>query len=244
MRRESAGRPRAAVTRAMVKSANEVKTAIERCALFRALPPAALARMAENVSILKPRRDTLIYGAGESIPGFYSVVSGRIMLSVGAPPDAIKVIDLIGTGGYFGLAATMLDAPQATTAATVVDSTLLLVPHSALLVQAAEHAKFGLQVSTALSREVFALTDDIEAYSLQSGRQRVANYLLRMAGASAARARPFALPAKKSIIASRLGLTPEYFSRMLHELIVERVIEVAGRNITILNATGLRGLTG
>ena len=176
----------------MIRLANEVKTAIERLPLFRTLPPAALTRLAENASILKPRRDTLIYGAGENTPGFYSVVSGRIMLSVGAPPDAIKVIDLIGTGGCFGLAATMLEAPQAVTAETVIDSTLLLVPHTALIVQAAEHAKFGLQVSTALSREVFALTDDIEAYTLRSGRQRVAGYLLRIAAANAARALPAA----------------------------------------------------
>ena len=63
----------------------------------------------------------------------------------------------------------------------------------------------------------------------------------RVAAANATRSRPFPLPAKKSIIASRLGLTPEYFSRMLHDLITARAIVVEGRQITILDPALLRG---
>ena len=98
-----------------------------------------------------------------------------------------------------------------------------------------------MNIAAALSRGIVSLTADIESYSLHSGRQRVANYLLHIAAANASRARPFPLPAKKSIIASRLGLTPEYFSRMLHDLITARAIVVEGRQITILDASLLRG---
>ena len=164
------------------------------------------------------------------------------MLSVGAPPDAVKVIDLLEAGGHFGLAAAILDAPQAVTAETLTDCTLLLVPRAALLAQLPEHAEFSLQLALALSRENAALIDDIEAHALRSGRQRVAGYLLHVC--SGAKSRPFPLPARKSVIASRLGLTPEYFSRMLHELIVAGAIRVAGRHITILDAARMRDTGG
>jgi CRP-like cAMP-binding protein len=63
---------------------------------------------------------------------------------------------------------------------------------------------------------------------------------LQIATANGARQRPVALPAKKSIIASRLSLTPEYFSRMLHEFIEAGAIAVDGRKITVLDPARLR----
>ena len=47
------------------------------------------------------------------------------------------------------------------------------------------------------------------------------------------------LPAQKSLVASRLNLTAEYFSRILHELASAGVIRIEGRDIVILDAARL-----
>ena len=227
----------------VIRPAGDIKATLARCVLFRSLPPAALAPLVDRAKALNVRRGARIYDAGQRCPGVFIVVTGRVMLSVGAGAPDSKVIDLTGPGGHFGLAAAILDATQNVAADALVDSLLIMVPRAALLDCAGEHPQLGLQVATALSRGIVNLTEDIEAYSLHSGRQRVANYLLRIAAANAARSHPFALPAKKSIIASRLGLTPEYFSRMLHDLIVTGAILVEGRQITILDPALLRGGT-
>jgi CRP/FNR family transcriptional regulator, dissimilatory nitrate respiration regulator len=224
----------------MPKQANDTRVAIGRSALFKSLAPAVISRLAEAAKNLSPRRGAQIYRRGERCSGVYIVMSGRIMLSVSVAPDANKVTGLIGPGGHFGLAAAILGAPQAVSAEALSDSTLLLIPRAVLLECAADNAAFGLQIATILSHEQAVLTDDIEAASLRSGRQRVAGYLLEIAGSNGAQARPFALPAKKSIIASRLSLTPEYFSRMLHELIVTGSILVEGRQVTVLNRARLQ----
>ena len=44
------------------------------------------------------------------------------------------------------------------------------------------------------------------------------------------------LPVSKATVASRLSLTPEYFSRVLHELEAAGLIEVDKRDIRILDA--------
>ena len=41
------------------------------------------------------------------------------------------------------------------------------------------------------------------------------------------------LPAAKSEIASQLNLTPEHFTRVLHELAHSGLLEVQGRKITV-----------
>jgi CRP/FNR family transcriptional regulator, dissimilatory nitrate respiration regulator len=48
------------------------------------------------------------------------------------------------------------------------------------------------------------------------------------------------LPTSKHVLASRLNLTPETFSRILHELSSSGLIEVQGRNITVPDLRRLR----
>lgn len=224
----------------MAKRENETAAALKRSQLFRTLAPAALARLALNAAAVKLPRGKQLCRSGERCPGLYLVVSGRVMLSIGAPRGASKVIELIGPGGHIGLAAAVLGAPETVTAQTLADSSLLLIPCEALLDCATGNPGFALQLVAELSRQVCGLISDIEAFSLHSGRERVAGYLLQIAAAGGARPRPVTLPAKKSIIASRLSLTPEYFSRMLHELIAAGAIAVNGRQVTILDPGRLR----
>ncbi len=43
------------------------------------------------------------------------------------------------------------------------------------------------------------------------------------------------LPVSKATIASRLSLTPEYFSRVLHELEAEGLVRIDKRDVHILD---------
>ena len=65
-------------------------------------------------------------------------------------------------------------------------------------------------------------------------------YAIRSSTTSdAAELRTVSLPASKATISSRLSLTPEYFSRVLHELEAQGLIEIDGRDIRILDAKRL-----
>jgi CRP-like cAMP-binding protein len=48
------------------------------------------------------------------------------------------------------------------------------------------------------------------------------------------------LPAPKAVVASRLNVTPEHFSRILHDLAEAGLIKVDGREVTIFAAARLR----
>ncbi len=224
----------------MNRSEREFTAAIRRCELFRSLPATALTQLTAAVIAIEVPRGGCLYQSGKRSPGVYVVASGRIIQSVGPSADATKVVGLNGPGGHLGLSAAVLGVPETVTAGALVDSKLLLIPCGALLACAGGSAALGMNIAAALARQVQTLTADIETFALHSGRRRVADYLIRIAAGNGAAKRPVALPAKKSIIASRLGLTPEYFSRMLHELIAGGAIAVNGRQITVLDALRLR----
>jgi CRP-like cAMP-binding protein len=69
--------------------------------------------------------------------------------------------------------------------------------------------------------------------------QRVIGYLLQHVPDQTGSAE-LALPTSKQVIASRLNLTPETLSRILHELAEAQLIRVHGRQITIIDLARLR----
>lgn len=226
------------MTPSIAKIERTTKASIRRAGLFRALAPSALTRLAASATALNIARGELICRRGDCGLGVYVVLKGGVMLYVGAPTGT-KVVELVGPGGHIGLMPALLGIPQPLNAETLADSALLLIPRAALHASITGNADLALQLAVALGQEVRRLTADIESFALCSGHERVASYLLEISVSNGGQPRVATLPAKKSIIASRLSLTPEYFSRMLHEMIASGAIAVSGRQITILDSSQL-----
>ena len=94
-----------------------------------------------------------------------------------------------------------------------------------------------------VSRRLQALIQDVEGYALRSGKQRLITFLLRdldLAAKTLPSSVVVTLPASKTTIASRLSLTPEYFSRVLHDLEDQRLIKIDKRAIHIPDLQALR----
>mgnify|MGYP006161809181 FL=1 len=82
--------------------------------------------------------------------------------------------------------------------------------------------------------------NDVQAYSLHSGVERVIGYLMRdLPEESGEAAASVLLPVSKASIASRLSMTPEYFSKVLRELEDQGLIEVDKREIRLLDTQRL-----
>jgi len=99
-----------------------------------------------------------------------------------------------------------------------------------------------LRMLAGISRRLHGLVHDVQAYALHSGMQRVIGYLLRdqvVEDCATGEVITVSLPVSKATIASRLSLTPEYFSRVLHELEAAGLIRIDKRDIQILDARRL-----
>ena len=81
---------------------------------------------------------------------------------------------------------------------------------------------------------------EIASSALCSGTERIISFILGELPASANGPMTLTLPAKKRIIASRLDLTHEHFSRILHDLVAARLIVVQGAKVTVPDVRRLR----
>jgi CRP-like cAMP-binding protein len=102
---------------------------------------------------------------------------------------------------------------------------------------------FARRMLSGLARRLHGLVRDVEAYTLRSGQERVIGYLLADAAGLTGNGKPVEvhLTPGKSVIASRLNMTPEHFSRILHDLAAHGLIEMDGRAVRIPDLARLRG---
>ena len=210
--------------------------------LFNDLSPDELRDVAAGSTLRRMTRGENVFRAGDPCNEFYVIVTGQVKLFMLAPDGREKVVELMGAGQSFGEAIMFTDRPYFLNSQALSDSLLLSVSKQAVIAGIMRDHRFALRMLGGMSRRMHGLVRDVETHALHSGRQRVIRYLLRdqiVGKAETAALRTVSLPASKATISSRLSLTPEYFSRVLHELEAEGLIEIDGRDIRILDARRL-----
>lgn len=226
--------------------APSIKTRTFLCNLpiFQGLTGAELDRIAEGTVEVRVAKGQTIFQRGDPCVGFHAVVYGQVKLAFVSPQGTEKVIDILGPGQTFGEALMFSDRAYVVYGQALADSLLLHVSKSVIDAEISGDPKLARVMLASLSRRLIGLIQDVEAYSLRSGMQRVIGYLLRdldeRSPSEEEQPVRITLDANKGIIASRLNLTPEHFSRILGELSHEQAISVKGAEITILDAARLR----
>lgn len=220
----------------------KIQTFLANVPLFRELADEELGRIADQTKSVSLEKGTVLFQRGQPSEGFYVVVYGQVKLSFISKDGNEKVVDLLGPSQSFGEAVMFMERPHVVTAQTLADSLLLYVSKSAVFQELDGDPRFARRMIAGLSQRLHHLLEDLEGYSMHSGMQRVIGFLLRdeNEGSAPNGKLEVTLPAAKGVIASRLNLTQEHFSRILHDLAGRQLIEVRGRIIVIPDVQRLR----
>ena len=228
----------------MLKSVTRTPERLLSLALFKGLGKAELGRFASGATEIPVEDGSIVFREGDLCTGLHFVVEGQVKLTLQTERGHEKVVQLIGAGESFGVSILFLGERHIMTAEAIADTTLLHLEKEVVLLELGRNPEFGQRVIRELCHQLHQRTLDLQSYMLLSGTQRVVSYLLSLVpdginGSGAA----IMLPAKKGIIASRLNLTHEHFSRILHDLAAGALIEVVGRTVRILDVGRLRSHT-
>lgn len=212
--------------------------------LFSGLAREQLSRIAEAALVIEAPRGSAFFKAGDTCRGFHIIVYGQVKLAVETAQGGEKVIELLGPGKSFGEAVMFLEMPYRVCAQALADSKLLHIDRAAVFAELDRDPLLARRMIASLSMRLHHLVNDLEAQALQSGTQRVVGYLLSLVDDATSLDIRIELPARKNIIASRLNLTHEHFSRILHGLADAGVIGVQGQKISIPDLAALHRHTG
>jgi CRP-like cAMP-binding protein len=208
--------------------------------LFQQLRDSEIACLAAGTREIALSKGQILFQKGSLLDGFYVVVRGQIKLAFSSPQGHEKVVSIVGPGQSFGEAVMFMEKPCPVFTQALADSRLLYIAKQSIFAAIDRDSAFARRMLAGLSMRLHGLIQDVEDYSLHSSTQRVIGFLLQLAGTPASGPVEFELPASKHIIASRLNLTPETLSRILHGLIESGLIAVRGRRIHISDVSSLR----
>ncbi|WP_301100736.1 Crp/Fnr family transcriptional regulator [Propionivibrio sp.] len=217
-----------------------IEALLSHVPLFNGLEKDEIARIARGTREVNAVRGDILFHKGDVSTGFHLIVYGQVKLAFTSAQGGEKVVDILSQGHSFGEAVMFMEKPYMVFAQALSDSLLLHISKTVILEELEKDPKLGRKMIAGLSLRLHHLITDVESYSLHSGRQRIIGYLLRENMESDVKSLVVTLPTNKGVIASRLNLTQEHFSRILHELSEKGLIIVAGRKITIPDVEKLR----
>ncbi len=225
----------------MARKRLDVRGTLANLPLFQKLDEDEFSRVAQATRIVRAGRGEMLFSKGDMPAGFYVVVYGQVKLALSTSHGVEKVLQIFGPGQSFGEAVMFLERPYPVHAECLADSLLLVVPRQAVFEAIETDPGFARRILGGLSVRLHQLVSDVEAYSMRSAAQRLVGYLLHLHGGTAeAEIAQVSLPTSKHIVASRLNLTPETLSRVLHMLAADQLITVEGRDVTIRDIERLK----
>ena len=214
---------------------------LARLPLFCEMSPEELDHVARGTRELRLARGDVLFQRGDPSNGFFVVVHGKVKLALTSPQGIEKVVELFGPGQSFGEAVMFMDKPYPVYAQALTDTLALHISKNVVVGGIDSDPAFCRKMLAGLSIRLHRLIQNVESISLRSSAQRVIDYLLRdLEEIKEGQDLHINLPANKNVIASNLNITPETFSRILHNLSEAGLITVEGKAVCIRDIAGLR----
>ena len=223
-----------------------IEAMLSHVPLFNGLAPEEIARIARGTREIHAGKGDILFHKGDPCNGFHLLVYGQVKLAFTSPQGSEKVVEIISQGQSFGEAIMFMEKPYIVFAQTLTDSLLLHISKTIIFEELEKDPRLCRKMIAGMAMRLHQLLTDVESYSLHSGKHRIVDYLIKEipAGAGDNKEVMVTLPTNKGIIASRLNLTQEHFSRILHELSELGLIMVEGRKIHIPDLKKLRSHEG
>jgi CRP-like cAMP-binding protein len=213
----------------------DIRAFLRHQPLFQRLSAEELDALVPHTQEVRGLKGQVLFQRGDPCEGMFVVVYGRIKLSITSPQGSEKVVEIVNPGQSFAEAVMFLGLPYPVMAQFLEDSLLLQIESESIMSAIRNDPAFACRLLSGLSMRLQGLVRDVERYSVESAAQRVVGYLLQNEESMSGDERVVSLTLNKNLIASRLNLTPETFSRVLHQLSDAGLIAVNGREISLID---------
>ncbi|HWV81905.1 MAG TPA: Crp/Fnr family transcriptional regulator [Hyphomicrobiaceae bacterium] len=200
--------------------------------LLGSLPPEIVQDLAGSLVPRAYEKGTPLFHQGQLADAFFVILDGWVKIYRTTADGLEVVLHVFKRGETFAEAAMFLGGRYPASAETVSAARLLRIDGNAFRTCIREQPELSLSMLAAASHQLKALVEQIEQIKVRSAPQRIAEFILRLAERQEGRA-VIELPFEKGLIANRLGMKPESFSRALTRLrplgvnVEREIVEVA-----------------
>ncbi len=221
----------------------EVLRLLKQTPLFRDLEAGDLADVMDAANSRHVEKGKILYMHNEPAEYFYLIRSGWIKIFRETLDGEEAVVDVLTSGAIFGETSIFEDGQHSASAQVVEDAHIIVMPSSLLRDKVTTNHALALNMLSLISHYRRQVVEEMEHLTVQSAPQRIGCFLLRLCRSQEEGEISLHLPYDKTLIAARLGMKPETFSRALSRLKQETGIEVKGASVHIKDIEVLESYT-
>lgn len=182
-------------------------------------------------------RETVFY-EGHTCLGLYLLSAGKVKLTRSSVRGQRHIVRIAASGHLLETHAFRPDTTHLATCETLEASQVCLIERNGYAALVRRDPQLAMNLIQLLSGELGRRQDDVDAFTFQSARERLAALLLELAhrfGQGTGEAVDLRLALKREELAELLGVTVETAIRLLSAFRTEGLVRLNGRAITLLN---------
>lgn len=211
---------------------------LRRTYLFEHFDDLEYQQMMDHAKLLELPAGENLFAQGDPCHHFYIVLRGRIKLFKSSPDGSEKILEFITPKQILGEDAMFVG--QHSVYADAYEPTQLIAFDCHFFGSLLHHSpELCLRMMTLMSHRSQSMIDEIGNLTLQSGIQRVVQYLMEAVDESQ-NTGMIRLNLPKNVIASQLGVKPETFSRIITRLRNEGMIDCIKNVVMLKNMHSLQ----
>ncbi|MEE9352016.1 MAG: Crp/Fnr family transcriptional regulator [Thiotrichaceae bacterium] len=209
--------------------------------LFKDLSDSAFLRVTEHTSHCELKTDEVLFRQQEPATDFFMLLTGKMKLSLLSFEGTEKVVDIINPVNTFAEAIIFRGIPGYPVNAEALSDTTVLRIEAATYIETLENSpKVCFKVMAALSVRIHWLMNELDRLSLHNATYRLITYLLETVPEDIETPTEVHLSVPKHVIASRISVTPETFSRTLKGLSKQGLVTIHNSHLVLNNPAELR----
>jgi len=211
--------------------------------LFQALEDSQLETIIASTKKVALPAKTTLFERGAPADYFYMLHSGQVKLFFLSQEGDEKVIEILYPRQTFAEAVMFMpELIYPVSAESIIESELYRFDISFFRNLLGNSQETCFRLLGIMGRHLHARVNEIDNLTLHNATYRLVVYLLAQLPEDATALSAIHLSTAKNIIASRLSIKPETFSRIMTQLNKKGLIEVKGNDITLLDVDGLKAL--
>ena len=212
----------------------EVSETLLRMPLLHGVGASVAGVLACSARLVDFNRGQEIYRVGDPAGELFFVVQGQVKRASAFCGGDEKFLELVGPGQSFGASELFGKRAYSSLAVSLKPSRLLCVSAEAMHHALASDGRLMTRMLALMANRILDMEGEAAATQFRSGVERVLDYLLKLSGGCKFSGESVVvLETRKKLIASRLGMAPETFSRLLRELSDSGLIAIDGRTVTL-----------
>jgi len=204
--------------------------------IFSELSDEDIASLAHLALRKRYPKDTVVFFENEEGDFFFTILEGRIKVTILGDDGREVILSVLGPGDFFGEMALLDNEPRSATAIAVEESELLSLHRTDFQSVLNENKSITSALIRVLSARLRRANHQISTLALLDVYGRVARVIVDMAREEGKRLRDGRIAFRRAThqeIANRIGTTRETVTRMLKDLERQGLIHVEGKEIVV-----------